>query len=508
MKINLLISGAICLLITACGGGDTTSKVSAPPATNDGTTTVTTVDQELAALIIAHKLSGDPATGRSLPSIQDPIAQLGMKLFFSKGLGGDMDAACVTCHHPVLGGGDNMSLSIGSESEIPDLLGPGRRHAATGSHYDGGPTVPRNAPSTFNIGLWDQVLFLDGRVESLSKTVGTNGADGSISTPDSGFDIADPSAGKNLTMAQARFPVTSPEEMRGFVFELGQPNTAVRTHLQERFNGTNNELPTNNWLAEFRIAFNAPLADALTLITEQNIFEAIAEYERSQVFVNAPWKDYVKGDASAISEQAKQGAILFFTPLADGGANCASCHAGDFFTDEKFHVVALLQIGRGKGNGPDSNDDFGRFNVTGVDTDMYAFRTPTLLNTEVTGPWGHAGAYTTLKAVVQHHNNPQSAINNYDFNQIDPPINATSMKTNTQLAMNRLNANRLAGLTPVIEDLNLNDAQIDQIVAFLETLTDPCVKDRLCIGKWIPNAKDTNPDTLRLNATDKNGDYL
>jgi len=62
-------------------------------------------------------LTGDPTTNRSLPQITDNKAQLGMKLFYTKSLGGDKDSACVTCHHPMLGGGDNISLSIGSEAE-------------------------------------------------------------------------------------------------------------------------------------------------------------------------------------------------------------------------------------------------------------------------------------------------------------------------------------------------------------------------------------------------------
>ena len=55
----------------------------------------------------------DPTSNRILPSINDPKAQLGKKLFFTKGLGGDQDTACASCHHPVLGGGDRLSLSIG-----------------------------------------------------------------------------------------------------------------------------------------------------------------------------------------------------------------------------------------------------------------------------------------------------------------------------------------------------------------------------------------------------------
>ena len=41
---------------------------------------------------------------------------------------------------------------------------------------------------------------------------------------------------------------------------------------------------------------------------------------------------------------------------------------------------------------------------------MYQFRTPTLLNVEVTGPWGHAGGFTTLEATVRHMFNPKKEI--------------------------------------------------------------------------------------------------
>jgi cytochrome c peroxidase len=75
---------------------------------------------------------------------------------------------------------------------------------------------------------------------------------------------------------------------------------------------------------------------------------------------------------------------MFFSSIEDGGANCLSCHSGDFFTDEQYHVLASPQIGRGKGNdnGTLTNDDFGRARETKDDADRYKFRTPTLLNVE------------------------------------------------------------------------------------------------------------------------------
>lgn len=475
---------------------------------NDDSPAVTT-DGQLRNVIAGMGLTGDPSTGRNLPDIESPLAQLGMKLFFTKSLGGGQDSACVSCHHPTLGGGDDLSLSIGVEAEVPDLLGPGRRHSSAGTHFDGGPTVPRNAPTTFNMGMWDAVLFLDGRVESLGKTPGTNGAGAAIRTPDSAFGTGDPAAGDNLTEAQARFPVTSAEEMRGFVFEAGNTNAAVRSHLADRLSGANAELAVNGWLQEFRNGFSDPTGDAGQLITYANIAKAIGEYERSQVFVSNPWRDYVNGAEEAISEEAKQGALLFFRPRAEGGANCASCHSGDFFTDEKFHVLAMPQIGRGKGNGPEGNDDFGRFRETGNEADKYAFRTPSLLNVEVTGPWSHAGAYTTLEAVLRHHLNPQAAIDNYDYNQIDPGIDASDMAANTQKAMDTLAANRMAGtIDPILEDISLSDEEVDQLLAFLQTHTDPCVKSRECLARWIPDQQDYDPDGLRVYAIDQYGNDL
>lgn len=480
-----------------------TSSILAVTACSDSTSIESNIDQKISSL----GLTGDPTTGRILPDITDAKAQLGMKLFYTKGLGGDQDSACVTCHHPALGGGDDLSLPIGTEALMPDLLGPGRRHKVAGTDYDGGPTVPRNAPTTFNVGLWDEVLFHDGRVESIDKTVGINGA-GGIRTPDSLFGIADPTAGPNLAAAQSRFPVTSKEEMRGHAYQAGNSNAALRTALEERMKGNYADpadtLPMNDWQAEFDAVYGASIT-----ITYPLIADAIGEYERSQVFVDNPWKAYVKGNKAALTENEKSGALLFFNNIEEGGANCASCHKGDFFTDEKFHVVAMPQVGRGKGDGGDRTDDFGRFRETQLAADKYAFRTPSLVNVEVYGPWGHAGGYTSLEAVVKHHSNPQAAIDAYDFNQLEASVQAVNMTANTQAAMDQLKANRVAGvITPILQDSNLSDNEVTQIVAFLKSLTDPCVKDSSCLAPWVPNAGDENPDGLRVLATDNNGNDL
>jgi cytochrome c peroxidase len=394
-----------------------------------------------------------------------------------------------------------LSIPLGTGADNPDLLGRGRKDSTLGFIH------PRHSPTTFNLALWDQVLFFDGRIESFGKTPGANGGDGlGIRTPDTPFGVADPAVGNNLVEAQAGFPVTSESELRGFVFEAGNDNNSVRTHLAARIGNYGigkGELVPNNWFTEFQTAFKSSEGPE-TLITFLNIAQAIAAFERSQVFVNSPWKAYVEGDNHAISNSAKRGALLFYRSIDHGGAGCAECHSGDFFTDEQYHVIAVPQIGVGKGDGETGDDDFGRFRETGNPDDMYAFRTPSLLNIEVTGPYGHVGSYVTLEGMVRHILNPKEAFENYDYMQLDLNIKTTNTQSNTSKALAQLEENRIAG-KPSLNTISLTNEQVDDLINFLLALTDPCVKSRSCLAPWIPDETDANPDGLRLDAVDKDG---
>ena len=157
------------------------------------------------------------------------------------------------------------------------------------------------------------------------------------------------------------------------------------------------QLAPGQWLQKFRTAFASPAGTAEQLITFDNIALAIAEYQRSATFVDSPFARYVRGDNAAIGEQAKRGALFFFRPLDSGGANCVQCHAGDFLSNEQHHAIGFPQVGPGMGDGTGATDDFGRGRQSGDPLERYRFRTPSLLNVELTGPYGHAGAYATLE---------------------------------------------------------------------------------------------------------------
>jgi len=469
-----------------------------------------TLDTELREKINGFGLSGDPSLNRMIPSIDDAKAQLGMKLFYTKALSLDFDAACVSCHHPLLGGGDDLSLPVGTEALDPNLLGPGRVHKDTGkSFFDGGPTVPRNAPSTYNAALFDVGMFWDNRVESKTGDIGANGgqSENILMPGSSDYDRVD-SLVNNLPSTQALFPITSAEEMRSFEHAELQNGDTVRLYLTHRLSGEhgNNDLNQSQrdaWLYAFQEGLNAPDANASTLITIENIAEAIGAYERSQLFIDTPWKAYVEGNTGVISEEAKKGALLFYSGYEEGGANCVQCHSGDFFTDEALYVMAVPQIGRGK-NHDASTEDYGRANITLSEADKYKFRTMPLLNISSTGPWGHSGAFTSLKSIVKHMLDPDSAQSYNPYNELTQrgiEIQCQDVQTNTAHALEQLKINRQKGISPH-QSVFFTDDQVNQLVAFLETLTDPCVEDAACLSKWIADPKSSDFTLLQqLNAT-------
>ncbi len=139
--------------------------------------------------------------------------------------------------------------------------------------------------------------------------------------------------------------------MRGDGFP-GLSAAQVRDHVAARLGNHGSgagALAPSDWLARFRTGFGQPAGSAEQLITFDNIMRAIAEFQRSATFVDTPWRRYVQGDLSAISETAKRGALVFYKGVAQGGAACVQCHKGDFFTDEKFHALGFPQIGPGMG---------------------------------------------------------------------------------------------------------------------------------------------------------------
>ena len=327
-----------------------------------------------------------------------------------------------------------------------------------------------------------------------------------------------------LAAGFALVPTSQKAAMRGAAFGAnGPPASPAMTDLDVRetmaarignYGAGAGVLPKNEWLPLFREAFHDDTSPPERLVTANRISTAIAQFERTMTFTNTPWKAYVHGDSSAISESAKRGAILFLMPSTEGGADCSRCHAGDFFSDENYSNLAVPQVGRGESNAnspADASDDWGRGRVTGKPEDRYNFRTPSLLGVEMTGPYGHTGVFNTLKDIVKHHLNVEDSLRRFDYSTVSAaggPINVAMAKEHTNLALQKLLASRAVFDPYVVQNIDLSDTDIDNLVNFMKTLTDPCLKSPTCLAQWIPSASDPDPDGLRLCAKDENGREL
>lgn len=138
-----------------------------------------------------------------------------------------------------------------------------------------------------------------------------------------------------------------------------------------------------NKVKGYRQQFNRVFGAA---ISAENVLKAIATYERTLVSGTAPFDRWVDGDDSAISDQAKAGFVVF-----NNKAGCSSCHSGWNFTDNKFHDIGL------------AGDDHGRAEVTGNNSDQFAFKTPGLRNIGQRMPYMHDGSLTSMDAVLVHY---------------------------------------------------------------------------------------------------------
>ncbi len=383
--------------------------------------------------------------------------RLGQLLFFDPILSGNKNIACSTCHHPNFATADGVSLSLGEGGEG---LGPKRLPVVGKNRPE--QRIPRNAPALFNLGAKEfQVMFHDGRLEADSKR------SSGIRTPLDdemmlGFD--------SVLSAQSMFPVLSPDEMAGHYGE-NEISKAVRMGLITGPDGAWQKISERvqkipEYVALFQEA--VPTVEKASDIDFTDISNVLASFIASEwTAVNSPFDLFLQGDEGAISDQAKLGMKLFY-----GKANCSSCHSGTFQTDHGFHSIAAPEFGPGKiGRFESVPEDLGRMRVTGKEQDRYKFRTPSLRNVELTSPYGHNGAFATLRSVVEHHLNPAASLAKYSFDELVLlPLEEQDSK---DLDIERFNS-RIEPLldSTGLKPIQLSKIEVEQLIAFLVTLTD------------------------------------
>ncbi len=138
-------------------------------------------------------------------------------------------------------------------------------------------------------------------------------------------------------------------------------------------------------------------------VTYEMVEKAIASFERTVLSGNSPFDRYFYGgDRKALSEPARRGLEVFRDSKK---GNCATCHViGErhaLLADNKFHNLGVgVKLGI---SGEPEITDLGRYNVTKIEADKGAFKTPTLRNIALTGPYMHDGSRKTLKEVIDFY---------------------------------------------------------------------------------------------------------
>ncbi len=434
------------------------------------------------AVLVALGVFGSPVVAQDLPApLEDKdfykngnfdplISELGRLLFFDKELSGNRNISCATCHHPLAGTGDGLSLPIGEGGKA---LGVSR---TTGRGSDKvHERVPRNAPPIWNLGARHfKTMFHDGRV-----TRGPKQPSGFVSPAG---DLL-PQGLDNPLSAQAMFPVTSGAEMAGQAGENDIADAAATNDfeliwalLAERLQA----IP--GYVDLFVEAF--PEINSAADIEYKHAANAIGEFEADVWrFDDSPFDRYLRGDKKAMSRAARKGMKLFY-----GSWGCADCHSGVLQTDLKFHSIGMPQIGPGKGDGADGHEDFGRMRETGRAGDKYKFRTPTLRNVALSPPFGHAGAYNDLEAVILHHLNPAAAMSVYDMSQAVLPSRADLDAIDGLVQ----NSSRVDGIVASSElgatDIPRLERKMKYMMAFMHALTDPAALDmRADVPQSVPS---------------------
>lgn len=419
---------------------------------------------------LIHQLKQAGFTGKIQASLEKhlgrpinpDLALLGKNLFFDTVLSLGNDNNCSGCHSPLTGFSDSQPMSIGVENN--GIVGPGRS----------GPRNQRRAPQVINAAYFPSLMW-NARISSISHNAfdvsegvrvpfflgGTT-----VWKPDAPSiygTLFDKDITKTLLGVHANFPGTETIEVAGHAVDdpdnldsrlyypphmtssglmsdtvpeaIAGPNGtpvdsidrgySIRSKVLDRINA----VPTyvDNFSAIYPSAANGNISFA-------QIAAAIAEFENTLTFADAPLDQFARGQVDAMTDAQKRGAVLFF-----GKADCVACHSvagesNEMFSDFQSHVAGIPQVapvsfglkpggnpqnpkdfeGNFEFSGPNHDEDFGREELTNDPMDRYAFRTAPLRNIGRQAAFFHNGAFTNLREALKYHLNTKKMASSYD----------------------------------------------------------------------------------------------
>ena len=445
----------------------------------------------------------------------DPrLADLGRMLWFDTIHSLHADNTCGGCHSPTNGFGDSQPIAIGVQNN--GIVGPHRM----------GPRNQRRSPLVINTALYPALMW-NGRFNSRSGDPFDNSHGFRFPFPEADDRFSQPQDAAHgvvhLLQAQAHMPPTELIEVAGFsgTCPNGVPDATLGSAFCQFDDGFGGHVPLPDPATGSR---NEPIRQtALALLNATPAYrqlfgevfpevaqgapidffmfgKAIAEFEFTLVFADAPIDHFARGDASAMTVEQKRGALLFF-----GKAGCVSCHAvaghsNEMFSDFDEHVIGAPQIapafGAGTGNvmfaGAGQDEDYGLEEITGNSADRYKFRTAPLRNLAVSPAFFHDGAFARLEDAIRFHLNAVAGVRTYDAAGAGVPADL-AQRVGPPIALHLLDplVRRPAPLSP---------REVDDLAAFVrDGLHDPRVNAKnLC--QIVPPAVPSGRPVLHFEA--------
>jgi len=373
-----------------------------------------------------------------------------------------------------------------------------------------GPRNQRRSPSVINAAFFPKLMW-NGRFFAPTGDPFSNAQGYTFPDPEgtSAFPPNHPTI-THLLVAQAHIPPTELVEVAGFTGTSGTisprfdqfddglggtvplpdasgfRNEPIRQTVLDRLNANPN----------YRKIFGKQFPEVRTgaPIDFSMFGRAIAEFEFTLTYANAPVDRYARGDRQALTRSQKRGALLFF-----GKANCVSCHSvagqsNEMFSDFQMHNIGVPQIapafGAGLGNvifdGAAENEDYGLAQISGNSADRYKFRSSPLRNVALQPAFFHNGAFVRLEDAIRHHLNPRESTIHYD-----PQAAGVSADIAYSVAPAE---NVLATLDPQLQTpAALTDAEFSDLLAFVrDGLLDPAARPKkLCqqIPRSVPSGR-------------------
>jgi cytochrome c peroxidase len=301
--------------------------------------------------------------------------------------------SCASCHHATAGFQSGNIQGIGEGGIGFGVFGEQRHPNMSISNHD---AQPIKTPTVIN--------------SAFQENLNWNGQFGS--------------KGANLN-TEALWITNTPTEVNRYNYS-GVESQAIANFDIHRLEVNEDILSMGAYKKLFDAAF--PQVEEENRYTNLVAGLAIAAYERTIIPYKSPWQDYLKGDKTAMNDNQKEGAKLFF-----GKAKCYNCHSGPALNSMDFYAIGMPDMVDASemtlNTSVDNPENLGRASFTMLESDKYKFKVPQLYNLRDSEYFGHGASFRTIREVIEYKNNAKHTNTRVSKDQLSEeftPLNLTN----------------------------------------------------------------------------------